>query len=200
MMMRMMNRNGQRLESGMAALIQHERPASMAPVLTLATALFLATFGAGAHAAVTGDPMATVKSTVTQVVGVLQDRSAPQESRRERLLQVVAGRFDFADMARETLGAHWKDLSPGQQQEFVPLFTAFMEDAYLNKIEGYSGQPISFIRESADGTGYAQVSTSVTAAANTTSPPVISASLVISHRVRGTVWLQASCQVPRSSS
>src|SRR5215469_2015504 len=45
-----------------------------------------------------------------------------------------------------------------------------------------------------------QVSISVTATANTTSPPVTSASLVTSHRVRGTVWLHASCQVPRSSS
>jgi len=45
-----------------------------------------------------------------------------------------------------------------------------------------------------------QVITAVAAAPNSTSPPVTRASLVASHRVRGTVWLQASRQVPYSSS
>ena len=74
---------------------------------------------------------------------------------------MVEGRFDFAHMARQTLGPHWKELTPKQQQEFVSVFTAFMEDAYLSKIESYSGQPINFLRESSEGSGYAQVSTSV---------------------------------------
>jgi hypothetical protein len=45
-----------------------------------------------------------------------------------------------------------------------------------------------------------QVITAVIAAPRTTSPPVTRASLLTSHRVRGTVWLQASRQVPVSSS
>ena len=45
-----------------------------------------------------------------------------------------------------------------------------------------------------------QAMTAVTAAPKTTSPPVTSPSLANSHLVRGTVWLQASRQVPRSSS
>jgi phospholipid transport system substrate-binding protein len=129
--------------------------------LTLVTLILVAMAGSKARGAVADGPMATVKSTVTQVIGVLQDRGAPQASRRERLLHVVEGRFDFAHMARQTLGTHWKELTPGQQQEFVSVFTAFMEDAYLSKIEGYSGQPVNFLRESSEGSGYAQVSTSV---------------------------------------
>ncbi len=45
-----------------------------------------------------------------------------------------------------------------------------------------------------------QAMTAVTAAPKTTRPPVTSPSLATSHLVRGTVWLQASRQVPRSSS
>jgi phospholipid transport system substrate-binding protein len=160
----MMNRDGRRFGRGVVALPWQERRATavLALGLVMASLLIIAAIGLDAHGAVTSDPMGTVKSTVNQVVGVLQDRSAPQEARRERLLQAVAGRFDFADMARQTLGVHWKDLTPGQQQEFVPLFTAFMEDAYLSKIEDYSGQTINFLRQSSDGSGYAQVTTSVT--------------------------------------
>jgi phospholipid transport system substrate-binding protein len=110
---------------------------------------------------VPGEPMALVKSTVNEVVSFLQDKATPQQTKRQHLLDLVAGRFDFADMARQTLGVHWRQLTPAQQQEFVPLFTSFMEEAYLNKIEDYSGQPIQFIRESSDGPGFAQVSTNV---------------------------------------
>ena len=129
--------------------------------LTLATLMLVAMMGSKAHSASADAPMALVKSTVTQVTGILQDRSVSPASRRERLLQITAGRFDFADMARQTLGTHWKELTPGQQQEFVPLFTAFMQDAYLKKIEGYSGQPINFLGATSEGSGYAQVNTSV---------------------------------------
>ena len=45
-----------------------------------------------------------------------------------------------------------------------------------------------------------QVITAVIAAPRTISPPVSRASLTASHRARGTVWLQASRQVPYSSS
>ena len=45
-----------------------------------------------------------------------------------------------------------------------------------------------------------QVITAVIAAPSNTSPPVTRARLTASLRVRGTVWLQASRQVPNSSS
>ena len=45
-----------------------------------------------------------------------------------------------------------------------------------------------------------QVITAVIAAPRTISPPVTRTSLTVSHRARVTVWLQASRQVPYSSS
>lgn len=130
-------------------------------LITAGASFIMMTLSLAAQATMAGDPMALVKSTVNQVVGVLQDKAAPQQTRRERLIDLVAGRFDFADMARQSLGAHWNQLTPAQQNEFVPLFTSFMEAAYLDKIEGYSGQPIQFVKESSEGPGYAQVSTNV---------------------------------------
>jgi phospholipid transport system substrate-binding protein len=132
------------------------------PLIRLAGAsLAMMTLCLAAHATAAGDPLALVKTTVNQVVSVLQDKATPQQARRDRLVDLVAGRFDFADMARQSLGTHWNQLTPAQRNEFVPLFTSFMEAAYLDKIEDYSGQPIQFIKESSDGPGYAQVSTSV---------------------------------------
>jgi phospholipid transport system substrate-binding protein len=113
------------------------------------------------HGAIGGDATTTVRGTVSQVLDILKDHQSSQEARRRRLIAVVAGHFDFADMARSSLGYHWRQLTPDQQQRFVQLFTAFMEDAYLNKIEGYSGQKIEFVNQTSNGAGDSQVNTRV---------------------------------------
>lgn len=123
--------------------------------------MMTAAFAPYAHGAVTGTPMTVVQTTVDQVVAILNDKQAPREARQRRLLAAIAARFDFAAIARETMGEHWSTLTPVQQQQFVPLFTAFMEDAYLNKIEGYAGQQIDFTCQIERGPGDAQVCTSI---------------------------------------
>lgn len=102
-----------------------------------------------------------VSSTVAQAVQVLGDHQTSQEQRRQRLIEVVAGHFDFSDMARSSLGYHWRQLTPGQQQQFVQLFTAFIEEAYLNKLEDYQGQKIKMLGETALAPGQSQVNTLV---------------------------------------
>lgn len=111
--------------------------------------------------ATAGDPMAIVQNTVDQVLGVLKDHQTPTDVRRHRLIQLVEGHFDFTDMARSSLGYHWRQLTPPQRQQFVPLFTSFMEGAYLNKLEGYSGQKIEFLNKDFDGPDHSQVNTRV---------------------------------------
>ena len=113
------------------------------------------------HGAIGSDAMTTVRGTVSQVLNILSDHQGSREERRRRLIAVVAGHFDFADMARSSLGYHWRQLTPDQQGRFVQLFTAFMEDAYLNKIEGYSGQKIEFVGETSNGPADSQVNSRV---------------------------------------
>lgn len=74
--------------------------------LMMIAAICFFTAASVVHGAVGGDPMATVKSTVNQALDILKDRQTPQEVRRRRLIEVVAGHFDFADMARSSLGYH----------------------------------------------------------------------------------------------
>lgn len=112
-------------------------------------------------AAATSDPMATVKNSVDQVLEVLRDHATPRAQRQRKVIDLVAGRFDFAAMARSSLGYSWKQLTPAQQEQFVPLFTSFMEDAYLDKLSGYSGQQVQFLGQATHGDGYAEVRTAV---------------------------------------
>src|SRR5260370_9589753 len=102
------------------------------------------------------DPMSVVKTTVDQALEVLRDKQAPLAQRQDKLRQIVAGTFDFTEMAKSALGYHWKELTPAQQQEFTNAFIAFIEDSYLSKINDYRGQVVNFLRASNEGAQYAQ--------------------------------------------
>jgi phospholipid transport system substrate-binding protein len=111
--------------------------------------------------ATTNDPMMTVKTTVDQVIKVVDDRELSQNSRRSKLIALVAGHFDFGHMARSALGYHWKQISPDQRQQFVPLFEAFIESAYLDKLDKYSGQTVKYLSKSSLGDGDVEIKTEV---------------------------------------
>src|SRR5271156_3803576 len=126
---------------------------------------------ATASAAVIGaDPTAMVKAVVDQATVVVRDTQAPTATRDQRLRQIAEANFDFADMARTTLGYHWRQLTPQQQAEFVPLFTSFMENVYLGKLQEYSVQKlrqsvntsnVSFTGQQYAGADYAEVHSTV---------------------------------------
>ena len=118
----------------------------------------------------TGDSLTMVKSTVDQVLNTLQDHSLSQTERQRRVIQLVAGHFDFTDMARSSLGYNWKRLTPEQQDQFVPLFTSFMEAAYLGKISSYTGQRIQFLGQTMTGDGMAEVKSVIQASDSSEEP------------------------------
>jgi len=107
------------------------------------------------------EPMSVVKTTVNQALDVLRDTSSPLAQRQDKLRQIVAGTFDFKEMAKSALGYHWKELTSAQQQEFTDAFVAFIEDSYLSKINDYRGQQVNFLRATNDGPQYAQVNTDI---------------------------------------
>ena len=113
-----------------------------------------------------GEPLDKIRETVNDVLAVLADESlqAPeqQSARRARLRQAVYQRFGFEEMARRSLGRHWRDLSAEQRQEFVGLFSDLLERSYVGKIEGAgTGSRVDYTRESIDE-GFASVQTVVT--------------------------------------
>ncbi len=107
------------------------------------------------------DPMTAAKTTVDDALLVLANKTMPVEERRERLKQIVAATFDFSAMSRSAMGYHWTKLAPEQQQEFVQVFTAFIQDSYLSKINDYQGQQVDFVRTMMDGDDYAQVNSKI---------------------------------------
>jgi phospholipid transport system substrate-binding protein len=101
------------------------------------------------------------RTMVDQSLHILRDTATPLPQRRRQLREVIEPSFDFTEMSRSALGFHWRSLSPQQRAEFTKLFTAFIEDAYLSKIQDYSGQQVAFLKETTLDPGYVQVETKI---------------------------------------
>jgi phospholipid transport system substrate-binding protein len=118
-------------------------------------------FAARAALADIGGPMATTKTFVDQALQILRDKNAPVVQRRRQLKAVIEPTMDFTEMSRSALGYHWRSLTPDQRSQFTTLFTSFIEDAYLSKIQDYSGQQVQYLKESPLGEGYSRVDTAI---------------------------------------
>jgi len=107
-----------------------------------------------------GTPTDAMRTTVSQALGVLQDEDLKKSERTNervaRLKEIADLRFDYAEMAKRSLGGQWGRLGEGERQEFVDLFTEFLTATYVDKIHTYSGEEVRFLNERLDG-DYAEV-------------------------------------------
>jgi len=162
---------------GMAAIVSQRRIVRRPwpRVLPIAVVLFFfASWAARAYSTIgnapEADPMAELKAAIGEAIGLFKDQSEPLTKRRERLRALAMRRFDFPAMARSVLGYHWRELNAEQRGQFVPVFAAFIQDAYLSKLQDYTVKKvqdevqtlsIQYTRETFDGPDYAQVNTFV---------------------------------------
>lgn len=105
-----------------------------------------------------------VKGTVDDVLKIVTNKELkkPQnEQKRRKELKAVIGRiFDYGEMAKRSLGVHWKTLTPAKQKEFVDLFATLLENSYADKIESYNQEKIVYEKELVEG-NYAEVNSRV---------------------------------------
>lgn len=107
-------------------------------------------------------PTEVVRATLNEVFRILEDPKLSDPAKllpRRRLLEdVIAARFDYAEMSKRALAAHWIPLTNEQRSEFVELFKAFLSDRYAGKIEGYAGEKVEYLGQRLEGQ-YAEVRT-----------------------------------------
>jgi phospholipid transport system substrate-binding protein len=127
----------------------------------LAVSMLSGPFGAEVTLADVAGPMATTRAFVDQAVQILRDKGTPVVQRRRQLKAILEPRMDFKEMSRSALGYHWRSITPEQRDQFTALFTSFIEDAYLSKIQDYSGQKVEYLKENSLGEGYSRVDTAI---------------------------------------
>ena len=109
-------------------------------------------------------PTDSIREAVHKSLEIMEDPAYQQAEKKMELIhqlrRVVFPLFDFQEMARRSLGRHWRSLTPGQKKDFTAIFTTFLEGSYADKINLYNGQKVVFIGEKVDG-GYAQVRSTI---------------------------------------
>ncbi len=112
-----------------------------------------------------GEPTDQLSGTVNKLSGMLA--SAPRSAMTsdelpDRVAKLIFERFDFAEMAKLSLGSYWNRISEDERREFVEVFTTYVLRVYKSTLNSYNGETISYERETQDG-DHAQVDTKVMA-------------------------------------
>ncbi len=109
-----------------------------------------------------GEPTEQIRGAIDRGLAIVKradlQGDAKKAQRRGLLRKELFPYFHFDEMARRSLGVHWKNRTPQERQEFAKLFTDLLENAYAGKIEGYKGEKIRFGKETPD-LPYAEVKT-----------------------------------------
>ncbi len=133
--------------------------------MILVSALILVLLSAAAASAVPS-PLDSMKANVQKVLDVLKNQAlkAPDkaEERRKTLRALADNIFDWVELSKRTLARSWNDLSVDQKRESVTLYADLLEKTYSDRIEAYSGQTVSFTKETMLSDTKAEVNTQIT--------------------------------------
>jgi len=132
--------------------------------VVLAGSLIGGAIGGVTTTAWAGPPTDAVRKSVDEVIRILEDpawkKPEKKEERRKLLEQTIAQRFNFAEMAKRSLGAEWAKRTPEEQKEFAANFQTLLANTYIGRIEAYAGEKVKYVKEMNDGE-FAEVYTHV---------------------------------------
>ena len=94
-------------------------------------------------------PTESVKSTIAEVIQILDNEELKQSGRsverRQKIEQVVRQRLSYEDMAKRALGKPWVELTGSEQQEFVDLFVQLLRDTFAGRIDDYADEQVLYL-------------------------------------------------------
>jgi phospholipid transport system substrate-binding protein len=92
----------------------------------------------GATGVWAGAPTEVVRGVIERGLDILQNPAYSKSQKHQMVKDIVDPHFDYREMAKLSLGATWRSLSGGQQDEFVRLFAELLEASYADKIDKYA--------------------------------------------------------------
>ncbi len=86
-----------------------------------------------------------VKRKLDAVFAVLQNKDLDQKAKKIEINEIVTPMFDFALMAKLTLGRqYWPDLPREKKEKFTQLYIELLKTSYLDKLALYTDEKIIF--------------------------------------------------------
>ena len=86
-----------------------------------------------------------LKARLEVVFAVLQNEELAPQAKSDEVVEIVSPMFDFALMAKLTLGKkYWPGLSEENKEKFTDLFIKKLRTSYLSKLTLYSDEKITY--------------------------------------------------------
>ena len=97
-------------------------------------------------------PTAYVRGILDQVMGLQNDPAQSSQTRSQAIHKIIERNFDFALMAKDSLGPAYERLSGGQRQEFTQTFSYLFQDSYSRLVLNFlKKENIQYGRETTEG-------------------------------------------------
>ncbi len=94
------------------------------------------------------DAQKILQVSVERIVNYIKDPNYKNAEKRAQLNKSIEKEvyttFDFAEFSQRTVGAYWKNFTPAQREAFTEAFAALLFATYLDRIDGYSGEVITY--------------------------------------------------------
>jgi phospholipid transport system substrate-binding protein len=122
--------------------------------------------------AMAGEATVQLRTTIDEFVAILVNTPVSELQATglpDKALKLIYGRFDFSEMTKRSLGAHWQGLAQSEQREFVDAFTQKLLMAYGRSVRSSGDEKVQFNRETSDGS-FARVETKVVSGNGETLP------------------------------
>lgn len=133
-------------------------PALLVPVLFT---LFLQSAAFAAQS----EPRTVLEKTINEVLIELKKPELKNPSTRDAVLgrveSIVRRLFSFQELSMRTVGAEWNKFSPDQKNRFSTAFETLLRETYLEKLDGYNGEQVSYTGELNIGKNRVEIQTSV---------------------------------------
>jgi phospholipid transport system substrate-binding protein len=86
-----------------------------------------------------------IKGKLDAVFTILQNPDLDQSAKKKQIDEIVSPMFDFALMAKLTLGKqYWPNLSEEKREKFTELYVKLLKTSYLDKLSLYSDEKVIF--------------------------------------------------------
>jgi phospholipid transport system substrate-binding protein len=135
----------------------------LASVLSALIPLVILTLPAPAWSS---QPMDVLKPPIDAVIKIL---NAPEyksggnrSAQRKAIWKIVKGLFDFEEISRRAVARNWRRFSDAQKKEFAEVFSQFLGNTYIDKIQGeYHNEKIVYVDQDVFEGRYAEVRTKI---------------------------------------
>lgn len=99
-------------------------------------------FAAGAPV---GDPQQVVTFALGEIIAVLNDVGASEDSRRDRIADIAFAHFDFSTMSKLVVARPWQKFTPAERTEFIALFKTHLARSYGRRLARYEGTQVAVV-------------------------------------------------------